>query len=470
MSTIQKTNQYQSSWSVAEVKASPESLLAFIEEIPTHTEFGTPSGANLSLAGSILGVTLAGSPEQVAKDFSDLEQKQFNTASYKATFPQQNNMAMTISFNFAQRLLSLSIQNTNATHAALVLQTLQNQFPHEAGTSQQEMADKASRIRKLVRDAETLSSNAKTTEETVAKVEAALKQGAESSEKIRALQKEASAIKGQIAETNKAIMAQLQEAKNYISEMGNLKAQVQADQKTVSQNQNSVGAMESKVKEFFGQIESYAKKLTEHEKEVASLVKSASERTDAIVAQNEDLQKQVKEHLLKAVGASLFGAFQKRKSSIVGAKWIWACLSAISLLIQAVAVVWLAHEAKDLYTPEHGLTLNSMFLLKATVAIPILFLIVFCVRQYGHEREYEELYAFKAALSFSLSPYLDLVERLSKNETTQSYREFVVNTIHQVFEDPLPKVQKESHKRAKDVGSAKDLIDSIAELVGKFIR
>lgn len=470
MSTIQKGTQYQSSWSVSETKATPESLISFIQEIATRTEFGTPTAATLSLSGSILGITLTGEPNQVAKDFADIEDKQFNNATYKATFPLQSNMTITLAFSFPQRLLSVSLQSTSPAHAMLVTQVIQNHFPHEAGISQQEIADKATHIRKLVQDAEKVSSNAQAADQILTQIDGALKQGSEAAEKVKALQGETSTLKSQIAEAKISIETLLQEAKAHISEMGNLKAQIQADQKTVTQSQSNVGAMESKVKEFFGQVDSNSKKLTEHENQVSSLVKTATDKTNGIVAKNESLQAEIKEHLLKAVGASLFGAFQKRQVRIVVAKWIWASLSAISLLIQAVAVVWLAYEAKNLYTPENGLIISPVFLLKATVAIPILFLIIFCVRQYGHEREYEELYAFKAALSFSLSPYLDLVERLSKKEVTQAYRDFVVATIQQVFDDPLPKLQKESYKRAKDVGSAKDLVNSITELVGKVIK
>lgn len=470
MSTIQKGTQFQSSWSVSETMATPELLISFIHEIAARTEFGTPTSASLSLSGSILGITLSGEPNQVAKDFADIEDKQFNVATYKATFPQQSNMSLTIAFNFPQRLISVSLQNTSPAHAMLVTHALQNQFPHEAGIAHQEIADKASQIRRLLQDAEKVSSNAKTTEQILTKIDDALKQGSESAEKAKALQGETSTLKDQILEANKSIVSLLQEAKGHITEMGNLKVQMQADQKTVTQSQNNVGAMESKVKEFFGQVDSHTKKLAEHENQVATLVKTTTDKTNGILAKNELLQIEIKEHLLKAVGTSLFGAFQKRQGRIVVAKWIWASLTSISLLLQAAAVVWLAFEAKDLYTPDNGLIISPVFLLKATVAIPILFLIIFCVRQYGHEREYEELYAFKAALSFSLSPYLDLVERLSKKEVTQAYRDFVVTTIQQVFEDPLPKLQKESHKRAKDVGSAKDLVNSITELVGKVVK
>jgi predicted nucleic acid-binding Zn-ribbon protein len=470
MAPVQQTNQYQANWTVMEDKANAEAFLSFAEEIPNHSVFGSPSNTNLSFSGSILGVNLKGEVSVLRQDFDGLENHVFNSASYKATFPQQNNMTINLSFNFAQRSLALNLQNTDPNQAALIYDLVKERFPYEVGFTEQELQDKSARITKLLQSAEKISDTAKRTASHEEKIETVLKNVKSNLEATKNSIAETNNLKQEVQNNKSESASILQEAQNSIAELTNLKSQVQADKNTVQQSQNEVGAIESKIKEFFKQIEQYSKKLSEHDKNATAIIKTSEEKTSQIVETNENLQKEIKEHLLKAVGDSLFGAFQKRKRNIVASKWIWAALSAVSLLIQAGAVIWLANEAHGIATPEKAFFVNPMFLLKTTITIPILFLIIFCIRQYGHEREYEELYAFKAALSFSLSPYLDLVKDLSQDQGAESYRDFVVQTIRQVFEDPLPQVKRGKDKRAKDVGSAKDLVDSINKLVGRIIR
>ena len=111
---------------------------------------------------------------------------------------------------------------------------------------------------------------------------------------------------------------------------------------------------------------------------------------------------------------------------------------------------------------------QPMFILKATVALPIIALIVFCIKQYAHERDYEELYAFKSALSFSLSPYIDLVRDLAEAEQSQESRTFVMKTIDQVFSDPLVKLDSDKKVSKKDSRAMKELIEAPGKLVDKF--
>lgn len=470
MAPVQQTNQYQANWTVVEGKANADAFFAFVEEIPNNSLFGAPSNTNLTFSGSILGVTLKGEVADIKADFDELENHVFNSASYKATFPQQNNMTINLSFNFAQRVLALNLKNTDSNQAVLIYDLIKERFPHEIGFTEQELQDKSAKISKLLKDAEMISETSKMAASHQTEVESVLDNVKNNLETAKSYIDETNNLKKEIQNNKTEAASILQKAQDSTAEINNLKSQVRADQKTVQQSQNEVGAIKSKATEFFSQIDQYSKKLTDHDKKATEIITTSEEKTNEIVKTNEDLQKEIKEHLLKAVGDSLFGAFSKRKRNIVASKWIWAALSAISLLIQAGAVIWLANEAHGIATPEKAFFVNPMFLLKTTITIPILFLIIFCIRQYGHEREYEELYAFKAALSFSLSPYLDLVKDLSQAEGSEFYRDFVVQTIQQVFEDPLPRVKKGKDKRAKDVGSAKDLVDSINKLVGRFIR
>ena len=86
---------------------------------------------------------------------------------------------------------------------------------------------------------------------------------------------------------------------------------------------------------------------------------------------------------------------------------------------------------------------------------------------YARERDYEELYVFKSSLSFSLSPYLDLVKKLNEeSETTNGeHRKFVIVTIKQIFENPLPARMETLLKGNADTNLLKDLLDRIIKII-----
>ena len=103
-----------------------------------------------------------------------------------------------------------------------------------------------------------------------------------------------------------------------------------------------------------------------------------------------------------------------------------------------------------------------VFGLRFLASAPILGMLFYCLKQYGRERDFEESYAFKSALSFSLKPYLDLVESL--RDTAQvDYQNFATSTIAQIFENTIEKRETCASRRAwrQDLKDLAELLKSL---------
>jgi hypothetical protein len=197
-----------------------------------------------------------------------------------------------------------------------------------------------------------------------------------------------------------------------------------------------------------------------------------STETAAVIKANEKLQDEIREHLLKAVGASLFSAFERRKKRIELSKWVWVGLTTLAIVAQVGVFLWLASQVSSLPN-DKPFYLQPAFLLRATATIPIIFFIGYAINQYARERDYEELYGFKSALSFSLSPYLDLVERLDREGAQEKMQEFAVKTVGQIFDNPLAERVHGSRTAKGEARTAKDIVDQVIKLLesaGRTVR
>ena len=114
-------------------------------------------------------------------------------------------------------------------------------------------------------------------------------------------------------------------------------------------------------------------------------------------------------------------------------------------------VAWLLSEKPDV-----------IFFVRLGVMIPLGFLMYFTASQYKKEREAEEEYAFKSAISFSLEPYRDLLIRMRKDEELEA--EFVKRLMEDVFDNPVKRLY--NHKDANS--ELEELIDAAKTVTGKL--
>jgi hypothetical protein len=223
------------------------------------------------------------------------------------------------------------------------------------------------------------------------------------------------------------------------------------------------------VKTFFGEIGVHEKKMLDARKEATenftklntdsqSAVSMFATETKAIIDTNNKQQLEIAAHLRKAIGASLFSAFDIRRGNLRWGKWVWS-----ALLVACVgAGIWITFLiAKDL----QGVP-DKAFFVKITAVIPIAFFIAFAAKQYTNERRAEEEYAFKSTISISLEPYYDLVEKIRKNHPDAD-PEFVKKLIYEIFDNPVKRIyygDGGANDSSKTTGSElKSIINKITE-------
>lgn len=196
------------------------------------------------------------------------------------------------------------------------------------------------------------------------------------------------------------------------------------------------------------------------------LLADKTEELKVLTAHLNDLEGQIKDQIEKAVGYSLFGAFQKRQESIVTSKTFWqnalfACvLAGVGL---GVYFIWAF---------SHAVTFNYAYLVKLTLSLPVIYAISFCSIQYGKERRLEEEYAFKAGISVSLNPYQELVGKLvdlKVPEERAKYTDFIITSITSVFSSPTDKVY-ETVSVTTDLSSLEKAGKQLRSILEPFLK
>lgn len=245
-----------------------------------------------------------------------------------------------------------------------------------------------------------------------------------------------------------------------VAQVNELNAQAEKSAKDSTENSAATGAelkssqeMRAKLKTEIDQISEFFKKIELHQGMMAEVQKKSEakfntlnethdqlqklyqQQTDAVVKKNQDLQKQIEGHLQRAIGASLFGAFDTRRKGLYWGRWVWMGIM-IAAVIAAGLLSWsLASSLTG--TGTQGLELA--FFIKLSAVIPITFALIFAAKQYSNERRTEEEYAFKASISFSLQPYKTLLQQM-KNDGHEAQAAFVEKLLTEIFDNPVKRI------------------------------
>ena len=225
---------------------------------------------------------------------------------------------------------------------------------------------------------------------------------------------------------------------------------------------------------FYGEIEAHRSQMTEAGKatqlHLAELGKSSEqsvtdlrERTDKVVSTNESLIDQIKDHLRKAIGASLFTAFDTRRRRISIASWVWAGLLLASVGGTIWFAFWFVEHLTALAEKDKSTIQWALVYARLVIVAPLAFLIAFTAKRYSSERRAEEEWAFKSAISISLDPFRDLIARMKKegHETA-----FVERLVSEIFDNPAKRLyaappDKEEKEGLDILGLVKDALDKI---------
>lgn len=200
-----------------------------------------------------------------------------------------------------------------------------------------------------------------------------------------------------------------------------------------------------------------------------TLLEDETEKLHSLTGELKKLELQIKDQIEKAIGFSLFGAFQKRQESIVASKtfWQWALFICVGAGI-ALGIYFL-------FTFRSMPSFNYLYLAKLALSLPVIYAISFCSIQYSKERRLEEEYAFKASISVSLNPYQELVGKLvdmKVPEERAKYADFIISSIGSVFSSPTDKVYEvntvpgESKGLENAVKQLGPILDPLAKIFG----
>lgn len=455
----QENKPRKAEWFLDYNVATIDQFLSLAQELKSEATIGPPASINISFTGSKDGIDFAGEPDEVASEIKEFPNLEFISANIKAKFVEsKQNIQVDVSLKFLGPHLALNIQNASSSFANNIFDIIIAKFPPEPPLSAEEEESLSNQLTNLIEHAK----------EAVASSEKA-KEARQAAEKdLSSLEKNVEEIKKKledITQATKTVNQQKEKSAKEGAEIANAKAQAQADQEAAQKSREKIGALEAQVQKFYEEIEENRKKLTDTIKKANDTVEENKGQTGQIINENKELQDEIKEHLQKAVGASLFGAFKKRKEQIFISKWIWAAIIAVLILLQSGIFLWFTYNLspEGLQQPFYE---RIGFILRLLVSVPIIFFICYAIRQYAKERDFEELYAFKSALSFSLSPYIDLVKNLSSSDDDRkTYSEFVVKTIGQIFEKPMGSDTEEKQLSKKDSMLVRDILDRLIDLI-----
>lgn len=185
---------------------------------------------------------------------------------------------------------------------------------------------------------------------------------------------------------------------------------------------------------------------------------------EELVQTNEKLATESKEQLAVIAGGSLSNTFEKRREVLgeSARKWFFWLLADIAALIVIAFIVF-----TELRNNQE---LTTGFFLKFSLSFPFIYAAFFFHGQYRNDKDLEEEYAFKSAVSFSMNAYRKLLnEEIDSEKTEEQSRllDFITDTIKRLYTPPRRELAYGSKKGNLEssglVGELKDILKTIKE-------
>ena len=309
-------------------------------------------------------------------------------------------------------------------------------------------------------------------------IEQLLNTGKQLLEEIKKTQQESFSFKNTIDVESKNAHNLTAQIQTKLDDANQIVSQISAKNNTADDNIAKIQEKKKTVDEFYTTVETYKQEMLDTGKKAKAdyselkqtceqKVAEYSTKTDEIVQQNTVYQEAIKELLAKAVSGGLFKVFNQRQEVLSRGTRFWKWAVVVSSMLVAVAILVVAYicEAKP----------DVIFFVRLAIMIPLAFLMFFAATQYKKERQAEEEYAFKSAISLSLEPYRDLLVRMRKEDQTEA--DFVKKLMEEVFDNPVMRmfdIEEEEEKICKTImGYLKklpsDKATSIIETITKKI-
>lgn len=244
-----------------------------------------------------------------------------------------------------------------------------------------------------------------------------------------------------------------------------------ANLKAVTDAKASITVQMTEITAFYAEIEAHRLQMTETGKaaqsHLAELRESAEKsvtelrkRTDQVVQTNESLIGQIKDHLRKAIGASLFTAFDRPRWGLSFASWVWVGLLLLSVGGTIWYSIWFVSQLDELGKANVH---PALVYARLVIVAPLAFLVVFTAKQYSRERRAKEEYAFKAAVSVSLESYRDLIARMKAQGHDTI---FVERLVAEIFDNPAKRLYAVPPSKTPE--DERGVVELLKELLDKI--
>ncbi len=307
--------------------------------------------------------------------------------------------------------------------------------------------------------------SSKTTSGKITELHTELQQ---TSERIKEIENQSKSNQQNITTLTAKINEQVQNAANQA-------ADTKAKLESATQALATIQEQKKNILKFYTDIENHKAKMIEVEKAANAKfnelqqnaersINQMKEETTSVIRTNKVLQGKIQEHLARAVSVSLFKAFGQRQKTLFISRFVWLGVLAATLAFAFLLVQYIVNNVSA--------GTDMAFFIRLSLAGPLIFAMYFAASQYRKDRQAEEEYAFKSAISISLEPYRDLLKKMREDNAAET--EFVQKLMDEVFDNPARYLYrpKESGEEATDMEETplQELLDFVQKFTGDQVN
>jgi hypothetical protein len=252
----------------------------------------------------------------------------------------------------------------------------------------------------------------------------------------------------QITQNTNVTNQNSQTINNLLTSSSKAEGQIEQIFKNIQEKQVDIEKLKTDTQTHLAELiekEEYYKKMVDEYNVYLSEIESKKEYFD-------NRNKELDELIGKEASTSLFKTFKARKEELKSSVIGWAIGVPVAVIAVAFWVLFLFKDFNQIPVLERWIFL----IINSIKTIPAIFLLVFAIRQYARERNFQEEYAFKSAVSLTILAYSDkLHETINKDK-------LIMDSVTNVYDSP---VQKKVIKEAEKLNT-----DKIAEELKKALE
>ncbi|WP_375418166.1 hypothetical protein [uncultured Hymenobacter sp.] len=230
---------------------------------------------------------------------------------------------------------------------------------------------------------------------------------------------------------------------------------LEASRKKIAQDRKTFHELESHIDHLTHQFSQQLQDLNVQSESFDGLIDSAREKEQNILAQEKEIMRLIGH----AADGRLATAFNDREKAVSSRVDWWRTAS---LWVVLLAICWIV--AIFFISPIQSQNGINWAIMVANIVrtAPAFILVFFCQSQYTKERNIQEEYAFKAAVSRTVTSYADMIGTGEVNERVK----MLVDTIQRIYSPPVlgKSVEPISLKSEHIAQTAKSMSDTAQNL------